>query len=85
MEDGIEHENIDAQQWNSLQEEDEVDPGKEDSNWSQLPLPASGAPAVGTKMAYKDERQKIRQNFNIILNIQEIMKVWHHTLDKLHE
>ena len=56
MKDGIEHENVDAQEWNSLQEEDEVDPGEEDTNWSQLPLPASGTPAVSTKMAYKDER-----------------------------
>ena len=56
VEDAVEHENIDAQQWHSLQEEDEVDPGKEDSNCSQLPLPRTGTPAVGTKLAHKDDR-----------------------------
>ena len=52
----LKHENIDAQQWQSLQEEDKVDPGEKDSNRSQLPLPASGTPAVGAKMAYKWDR-----------------------------
>ena len=56
LQNGVEHENIDAQQWHSLQEEDEVDPGKEDSNCSQLPLPRTGTPAVGTKLAHKDDR-----------------------------
>ena len=56
VEDAVEHENVDAQKWHSLQEEDEIDPGKEDTNCSQLPLPASGAPAVGAKLDHKDDR-----------------------------
>ena len=51
----VEHDNVDAQQWHSLQEEDEIDPGEENTNCSQLPLPVSGTPAVGAKLADKDD------------------------------
>ena len=49
-----------------------VDPGEEDSNCSKLPLPISGTPAVCPKVTGKDDRWNTCQQFNAIVNFQEV-------------
>ena len=84
VEDGVEHENVDAQQWHSLQEEDEVDPGEEDAKCSQLPLPVSGTPAVAPELDHKQNGEDVGEPLNVVLHIQQVMMQSLQELEDLH-